>query len=269
MEKLFAGKILASRTVERVLMGQSDKEILAFKERSEQVREVFDGIAGRYDLANHVLSAGVDFYWRRAAVGMTEPVKEDRVLDMCCGTGDFAFSFAQGGVGHVVGCDFSCEMIELAKVKQQKFAAKQKACEAGFEWKVGDCTATDFADGSFDIVSCAFGVRNMADLSAGLSEMHRVLRSGGRACILEFTLPKNFLIRWVYLLYFRWVLPLVGGLISGKLSAYQYLSSSVRKWDRDVDLAGELKEAGFAEVLVRPMSFGIASVYVAVRSSGG
>jgi demethylmenaquinone methyltransferase/2-methoxy-6-polyprenyl-1,4-benzoquinol methylase len=130
---------------------------------------------------------------------------------------------------------------------------------------VGDCTATDFEDGSFDIISCAFGVRNMANPQKGLREMHRLLRPGGRACILEFTLPKNLLIRALYMVYFRWILPLIGGVISGKLSAYRYLADSVCKWAEEVDLAGQLKEAGFDSVEVRPLSFGIAALYLAVR----
>ena len=234
-------------------------------ERSQRVRTVFGSIARRYDLANHVLSFGVDFRWRWIAVAMTNPAKDDRLLDMCCGTGDLAFAFGRGGVGHVTGCDFSAEMVELAKIKQDKLGRRNKTGDAVFEWQVGDCTATEFEDGSFDIISCAFGVRNMANLQKGLREMHRLLRPGGRVCILEFTLPKNLLVRALYMVYFRWVLPLIGGIISGKLGAYRYLADSVCRWDREIDLAGELTAAGFERVEVKPLSFGISAIHIAVR----
>ena len=128
---------------------------------------------------------------------------------------------------------------------------------------MADCCRTDFADDEFDVVSCAFGVRNFAELRAGLREMKRILKSGGRACILEFSLPQIKVLRWAYLLYFKWVLPLVGGIISGDRKDYQYLVNSVLKWDRDVDLAGELKAAGFGKVAVQRLSFGIATIHIA------
>ncbi|RKY08623.1 MAG: dimethylmenaquinone methyltransferase [Planctomycetota bacterium] len=225
---------------------------------------VFGGIARRYDLANHVLSCGVDFYWRRAAAAMAAPGAGDRVLDMCCGTGDFAFAFARAraDTGRITGCDFSPEMIELAGIKESKFKRRRKYAAVAMDWRVCDCAATEFETESFDIVSCAFGVRNMADLSAGLEEMYRLLRPGGRVCILDFSLPKNAVIRAAYLPYFRWILPVLGGLISGDYSAYRYLAESVRRWDRQVDIAALLHKAGFREVVARPLTSGIATVHV-------
>ena len=193
---------------------------------------------------------------------MTGPGAGDRLLDMCCGTGDFAFAFARAGVGRITGCDFSPEMIELAGIKESKFKRRVKYADVDIEWQVCDCMATGLESESFDIVSCAFGVRNIADLSAGLKEMYRLLRRGGRVCVLEFSLPKNAVIRAVYLPYFRWILPVLGGLISGDYGAYRYLAESVRRWDRGVDLAAELHKAGFREIVVRPLTFGIATVYV-------
>ena len=179
----------------------------------------------------------------------------ESVLDMCCGTGDVAFAFAKYRDGlRIVGCDFSEEMVEFARDKKRG---------ADIEWKVADCCSTDFAGGEFDIVSCAFGVRNFAELGKGLGEMKRILKSGGRACILEFSLPRIKILRWVYLLYFKWVLPIVGGIISGRREGYQYLVDSVLKWDRKVDLANELRNAGFEKVVSRRLSFGIATIYIA------
>ena len=228
---------------------------------------VFGGIASRYDLANHVLSCGVDFCWRRTAVAMTAPGTGDRLLDMCCGTGDFAFAFARAGIGRITGCDFSSEMIELAGTKESRFKRRRKQPAVDMDWQVCDCTATEFESESFDIVSCAFGVRNIADLSAGLKEMYRLLHPGGGVCILEFSLPKNAVIRAAYLPYFRWILPVLGGLISGDYGAYRYLAESVRRWDRQVNLAAELYKAGFREIVVRPLTFGIAAVHVGHKPS--
>ncbi|MBW8034951.1 MAG: ubiquinone/menaquinone biosynthesis methyltransferase [Planctomycetes bacterium] len=220
-----------------------------------RVRSLFGKISPRYDLANHVLSLGVDLWWRRVLVRMSGVKAGESVLDMCCGTGDVAFAFAKYREGlRIVGCDFSEEMVEFARGKKMGLEV---------EWKVEDCCSTDFAGGEFDIVSCAFGVRNFAKLAEGLREMHRILKSDGRACILEFSLPRIRALRWAYLLYFKWVLPLVGGLISGNRQDYQYLVDSVLKWDRKIDLAGELREAGFGDIVVKRLSFGIATIHIA------
>lgn len=220
-----------------------------------RVRSLFGKISGRYDLANHLLSLGVDLWWRRVLVRMSGVKAGESVLDMCCGTGDVAFAFAKyrGGL-RIVGCDFSEEMVEFARGKKRG---------SDIEWKVADCCSTDFADGEFDVASCAFGVRNFADLGAGLREINRILKSGGRACILEFSLPRIRALRWAYLLYFKWVLPLVGGIISGNRQDYQYLVDSVLRWDREIDLAGELSEAGFDDIAVKRLSFGIATIHIA------
>ena len=235
------------------------------RERSNDIRRVFSEIAGSYDLTNHLMSFGTDIGWRRRAAEavMLQPGQE--VLDMCCGTGDVAITFAkaQPGLKRVVGCDFSKTMVELAMQKQAKLAKEGELDFENLQWCQGDCLATEFADSSFDVVSCAFGLRNMVDLSAGLKEMHRVLKPNGRVCILEFSLPANILVRWGYLLYFNFVLPLVGGAISGKFSAYRYLVTSVRKWDREVDLTGALEQAGFGEINITPLTLGIAKIHIA------
>jgi demethylmenaquinone methyltransferase/2-methoxy-6-polyprenyl-1,4-benzoquinol methylase len=184
---------------------------------------------------------------------------------MCCGTGDLAFSFAAGPakLKKITGCDLSPEMVELAKEKQKQLRSEKSLPE--FEWAVADCTATDFENESFDIISCAFGVRNMENLPNGLTEMHRLLRPGGRACILEFSLPKGMLMRWVYLIYLNWILPLLGGIISGRFSAYRYLAKSVKQWSQTVDLQAELKNAGFNSVVTKKLSLAVVTAYIAYK----
>ena len=181
---------------------------------------------------------------------------------MCCGTGDFAISFAKSEMPpkKITACDFSQEMVQGGKAKCQKLRL-----DTDIEFMVQDCTATDLDDSSFDIVSCAFGVRNMADLDKGLLEMHRLLSAVGKVCILEFSLPKIKPIRWLYLAYFVCILPIIGGIISGNFVAYRYLVSSVRDWEKNIDLPKRLTAAGFEMVTVETVSFGIASIYIAKK----
>jgi len=228
-----------------------------------RVAGMFDGIAGRYDLANHLLSCGVDFLWRRLAVRLSGAKKGDVLLDMCCGTGDLGFCFAKHSeIAKVVGCDFSGEMVRLARLKEDKLAKKGGFGDTEFEWATGDCTATAYESESYDIISCGFGIRNMADLGSGLAEMHRLLKTGGRVCILEFSLPKCVVCRTGYLLYLRYILPIFGGIITGKLSAYRYFADSIVKWDKEVDMEKSLEAVGLKKVEVKPLSKGIATIYV-------
>ena len=237
------------------------------KNKAENVRTMFGIIAGRYDLANHFLSLGLDIYWRKAAIRFIESGETKTIVDMCCGSGDFAFGFARYGAGveRIVGCDFSEEMIELAKSKEAKLSARGKLGAAKFKWQVADCGATGLDGDCFDLAACAFGLRNMTDLEGGLSEMYRVTKPGGEICVLEFSLPKMFLVRWVYLIYLRWFVPLLGGLLTGQFKAYGYLAKTIRWWDGEVDLPEKLTEAGFAQVRIRLLTFGTVTVYSALK----
>ena len=227
------------------------------------VRGMFDGIAGRYDLANHLLSGGVDFLWRRLAVRLSGAKKGDVLLDMCCGTGDLGFCFAKHSeISKVVGCDFSGEMVRLARMKEARLAKRGEFGSTVFEWETGDCTATSYGDGSYDVISCGFGVRNMSNPDSGLEEMYRLLRKGGRVCILEFSLPECVVCRAGYLLYLRYILPIFGGIITGNLSAYRYFADSIVKWVRQVDLEKSLEAVGLKRVAVKRLSKGIATIYV-------
>jgi len=239
------------------------------RQKANKIRRLFCEIAGSYDLANHLLSLGSDIRWRKKAAKAVNLRPGEEVLDMCCGTGALANAFAkeQTELKRIVGCDFSKTMIGLARKKQEELAKKGKPGFKNLQWQQVDCSATGLEDNSFDVVSCAFGLRNMVDLNAAFKEMRRVLKENGRVCILEFSLPGNVLMRWGYLLYFKFVLPLMGGLISGKFGAYRYLVNTVRKWDREVDIAGELKQIGFGDVQVLPLSLGIAKVYIAYKKT--
>ena len=222
-----------------------------------QVRFLFDSVANRYDLANHLLSFGLDLYWRKKAVKLAASDDSRKVLDVCCGTGDFAFSFAKNcpKLEKIIACDFSSVMIEIAKVKQRKIPAD-------IEWFVANCISTGFDDSSFDIISCGFGVRNLIDLKAGLTEMHRLLGPGGRTCILEFSMPKNILFRLIYLFYLNIIVPLLGGLITGKYKAYKYLAKTVKHFCETIDLKKELAAAGFREITAKSLTAGIVTIYI-------
>jgi demethylmenaquinone methyltransferase/2-methoxy-6-polyprenyl-1,4-benzoquinol methylase len=220
---------------------------------------MFDRIAPTYDVLNHLLSANVDRAWRRRAVGLLGLTGTERVLDACTGTGDLAVALLEGGAGEVVGSDFSPRMLAQA-------AAKTDA-RATFE--VADTTDLPFEDASFDAATVGFGVRNLEDLDAGLRELRRVLRPGGRLAVLEFSQPPNPLFRGLYHVYFMLVLPLIGNLVSGGAdNAYAYLPRSVLAFPDPQGLAARLRGAGFAAVEVHTLSLGIACVHLATAPGG-
>jgi demethylmenaquinone methyltransferase/2-methoxy-6-polyprenyl-1,4-benzoquinol methylase len=212
---------------------------------ADGVRTMFDRIAPVYDAMNHVMTAGLDRRWRRvAAETVVRP--GDRVLDACCGTGDFALADARAG-GRVTGLDFSERMLERARAKS-----------SAVEWVQGDALALPFEDGSFDAATVGFGVRNLESLESGLAELRRVLRPGGRLGVLEITSPRGALAPF-YRLWFEKGVPLVGRVVSGS-SAYTYLPASVRRFPGPEDLAGLLREAGFGEVRYRLFARGIVAL---------
>jgi demethylmenaquinone methyltransferase / 2-methoxy-6-polyprenyl-1,4-benzoquinol methylase len=214
---------------------------------SEGVRAMFDRIAPVYDLMNRVMTAGLDRRWRRAtAEAAVRP--GDRVLDACCGTGDLAVACARAG-GQVTGLDFSERMLERARRKAPEL-----------EWVQGDLLALPFAKGTFDAATVGFGVRNVEDIGAGLRELRRVLRPGGRLAVLEITRPRG-LLRHFYGLWFDRVVPLLGRVLPGG-AAYTYLPASVRRFPGPEDLARLLEESGFADVRFRLFAGGIVALHV-------
>jgi demethylmenaquinone methyltransferase / 2-methoxy-6-polyprenyl-1,4-benzoquinol methylase len=213
------------------------------------VRTMFDRIAPVYDAMNRAMTVGLDQRWRRlAATAAVRP--GDRVLDACCGTGDLALADAAAGAGHVVGLDFSEGMLDRARRKSQDV-----------EWVEGDMLALPFEAASFDAVTVGFGVRNVDDLEAGLRELRRVLRPGGRLAVLEITRPRG-LLRPFFGLWFDILVPFAGRVLPGG-EAYTYLPASVRRFPGPEDLAAALGRSGFASVRFRTLAGGIVALHVA------
>ncbi len=226
-------------------------------DKARRVRRMFDAIAPTYELINTVASAGRDRYWRREAVCLARLQEHDPVLDVGCGTGDLARAFAAARPSPriVVGVDFSHEMLI-------------RALSAGgsIRWCQADALRLPFADETFVVVSCAFTIRNFQDLEAGLSEMYRVMRRGGRLVILEFCLPPNRLLRAAYWMYFDGLMPLAASWLSGdRTGAYRYLPRSVLSFAECAAVARQLADVGFVQVQVRRRTCGIVAVYVASK----
>ena len=215
----------------------------------EGVRRMFDRIAPVYDAMNRLMTAGLDQRWRReTAAAVVQP--GDRVLDICCGTGDLALAAVEAG-GKVTGLDFSEPMLERARAKSP-----------GVEWVSGDALALPFGDGSFDAVTTGFGLRNLADAEQGLAEMRRALKPGGRVAILEITRPRGVLAPF-YRLWFDGVIPLAGKVLPGG-AAYSYLPASVRRFPDPQGLAKLMDEAGFDEIRWRLFAGGIVALHTGV-----
>src|SRR4051812_30018481 len=230
------------------------------QEASRWVRGMFGRVAPRYDLANHLLSFNIDRYWRARTVRRTAEILERpdaRVLDICCGTGDLVLALAKKG-RPVLGSDFCHPMLVAAHQKVQK----QRASAVLFE---SDALNLPLRDASLDLLTVAFGFRNLANYESGLAEMRRVLRPGGMAAILEFTTPPNAMFGAFYNLYSRRVLPRIGGLISGTPEAYRYLPESVRKFPSAPELAEKMRDARFDGVSFEYLTGGIAALHLGCK----
>jgi demethylmenaquinone methyltransferase / 2-methoxy-6-polyprenyl-1,4-benzoquinol methylase len=231
----------------------------AANEHAGRVREMFSRIATRYDLLNHILSANVDKRWRRiVATKLRERLssKEPRILDVACGTGDLSLTLFEIPGARVVGTDFCRPMLAIA-------AGKTSSQVPLIE---GDALRLPFRSGSFDAVTIAFGLRNLSSVENGLAELCRVLKPSGWVAVLEFSRPSNAIVRACYGLYFRNVLPVLGGAISGSLSAYTYLPASVRKFPDQEQLALLMNQAGFDQVQYQNLTGGIAALHLGRRS---
>ncbi len=239
-------------------------------EASRQVREMFSRIAPRYDLLNHLLSFSIDKRWRRRTAERFRHIlrrPDSRVLDLCCGTGDLTLALDQVSVEgcpgpqaarRIVGSDFTLPMLELAMEKTRR--ARQRAL-----FLDADSLALPFADGSFDLVTAAFGFRNLANYAHGLREFARVLRPHGELGILEFCEPRRGLVAPIYRFYFKNILPRIGGAISGSSAAYAYLPGSVTKFPQPEELAAWIERAGFTGVHFELWTFGIVALHTARR----
>jgi demethylmenaquinone methyltransferase/2-methoxy-6-polyprenyl-1,4-benzoquinol methylase len=247
--------------------GAEDRESAA-----QAVREMFTSIAPRYDLLNHVLSFNIDrLWWRRTARKFDTILKrpDARVLDLCCGTGDMTFALRRrAGSGasemqmqrQILGADFSHAMLQRAAAK-----AAEKGSGATLRWVEADALRLPFPDGHFNLVTSAFGFRNLADYDAGLREIARVLAPGGECGILDFGEPGG-LIGKCYRVYFKKVLPAVGTVISGVRGPYTYLPASVERFPAPDEMLSRMRQAGFGEASWTPYTFGIAGLYRGVKS---
>jgi len=224
---------------------------------------MFDRIALRYDLLNHLLSAGQDYRWRARLTRELASVPHDCVLDLATGTGDQLFSLDQrcGPLGCGLGIDISIGMLTVG---QQKLL--QRGLAGRLALVQGDAMRLPVSAAAADAVTISFGIRNVADVPVGLAEMHRVLRPGGHLFILEFGLPANALLRALYLLYFRHVLPVLGGLVSGDSAAYRYLNQTVETFPHGDAFCELLRTAGFSSVRAHAMTFGVVYLYHATRT---
>jgi len=239
--------------------------------RNIQIRDNFDAIAPKYDLTNRVLSLGIDLHWRRVAVRQLRGMPDDgTVLDLACGTCDLALEvLRQRRKARVVGADLSRVMLGLARKKVAQRLAGRSVAAANSPGSISlvnaPAEALPFADASFDAVTIAFGIRNVPDFRAGLKEMLRVLRPGGRACILEFSTPPSKLWWKMYNFYFFNILPRIGGLITGRPAAYRYLTDSVARFPDAFEFMAAMRAAGFARVSYLTMNGGIVCVHTGVR----
>jgi demethylmenaquinone methyltransferase / 2-methoxy-6-polyprenyl-1,4-benzoquinol methylase len=238
---------------------------------SRYVRDMFGRIAPKYDFLNHLLSLSLDKTWRRKTAKRFRQIlrkPESRMLDLCCGTGDLAFALdrERGPVlqwgsektGFILGADFSQPMLALA-------LEKARVVNAGAKFLAADSLVLPFPDSSFDLITVAFGFRNLANYQAGLREIFRVLRRGGEAGILEFSEPRSGPMAPVYRFYFRRILPRIGGAISGNANAYGYLPASVAKFPEPEELARWMRQAGFSTVEFSPWTFGAVTLHTGRR----
>ncbi len=233
-----------------------------------RVRRMFGQIAPRYDLLNRMLSGGTDVYWRWRTVRTVGPQGDGPILDVCTGTGDLALAYWKQAKGQcpVVGADFTHEMLCLANQKRDQAGVYSTNGSPGTVFLEADTQSLPFADDEFQIVSVAFGLRNVTDTRRGLREMTRVCRPGGKVAVLEFSEPSNPVFRRVYQSYFKHVLPRIGQLVArNQEDAYNYLPSSVTEFPHGQALADIMNECGLSDVQYQPLTFGIATLYYGTK----
>lgn len=229
-------------------------------ERARSVQRMFSAIAPTYDRLNRILSLGVDEGWRRALVSHL-PEDGTRILDLACGTGDVALAAAKiRPQASVYGADFALPMLRGAEPK-----IRNRGLFPRISLQNASAEELPYRDASFDAVTMAFGIRNVVRREEALSEIYRVLRTGGRALILDFSLPRNRVVRACYGIYFHRILPLIGGVVSGNLEAYRYLPKSVAGFPERGNFARMMEDAGFTEVAYEDFTMGVATLYRGVR----
>lgn len=239
----------------------SDKESATKREQARRVREMFASIAARYDLLNHLLSGNIDKRWRRLVAKTLDAIlsnRDNRILDVACGTGDLSLTLSESGKARIVGLDFCRPMLDIAASKAIRSGSTVPFVE-------GDALDLPFDDRSFEAVTIAFGLRNLASVEVGFRELLRILKPGGRVAVLEFSKPNAPFLRPLFKFYFTKALPVVGGWISGSKNAYQYLPDSVSRFPDQGHLALMMKEAGFEEISFVNLTGGIAALHLGTR----
>lgn len=240
------------------------KEIKPNKElettKKQQVEEMFNSIAPQYDFLNRVLSLGIDKGWRTKAIQSIKDIEPKYILDVATGTADLAIEALTLNPEKVTGVDISALMLNVGEQKIKELNVANK-----IELVKGDSEQLNFTDNKFDAITVAFGVRNFEHLQIGINEMYRVLRPGGKIAVLEFSKPKSFPFKQVYNFYFQYILPTWGGIISKNKNAYTYLPESVKHFPEGQFFTAYLEKAGFKQTHVTPLTFGICSLYTAIK----
>lgn len=228
--------------------------------KKEQVAKMFNNISKRYDLLNHLLSLGIDITWRKKAIKKLTKHQPKIILDVATGTGDFAIEALKLNPEKVIGVDISEGMLEHGRKKLEK-----KGLSDRIELLYGDSENLPFDDNKFEAIIAAFGVRNFENLEAGLTEMHRVMKKGGKVVILEFSRPSKFPFKQLYNFYFKFILPLIGRIIAKDQSAYSYLPESVQHFPDGDNFLNILNKIGFTKTQCTPLTFGISSIYTGIK----
>lgn len=225
-------------------------------DKKNQVKRIFDNIAGRYDFLNHFLSFGLDFYWRKKALKLIKLSPDSILLDVACGTGDVAIQARKLGVKNIFGADFSHNMLKL-------FVKKSEWIDKRLVQMVAE--NIPLKSDSFTNVTVAFGVRNFYDIQKGFDSFYRILKPSGKATIIEFRMPSNKIIKSIYRFYFKNILPVLGGIVSGDKAAYTYLPNSVEEFDEKINLEQLLSNSGFKEIKKYNFTFQTVQVLIATK----
>jgi len=221
---------------------------------------MFDSISGKYDFLNHLLSFGLDKYWRRQLIKFIKKQKHDRILDVATGTGDLAIAASKLKPDEIIGVDISEKMLELAKEK-----AKKAGMDKTISFLKGDAEKLPFDSEYFDVVMVAFGIRNFENLKNGLKEIYRILKPGGIIVVLEFSKPVNFPVKQLYSCYSKWILPIIGRRISGDKRAYTYLTESVQAFPDGDNLVRIFNESGYQNLRFKSLTWRVVGLYSGVK----
>jgi len=230
--------------------------------KGKAVNEMFANISGRYDSANHLLSGGIDFYWRHRLAGIVKAFKPTTIVDLATGSGDVAFKLRDslGSNVSVTGLDFCEPMLERARQKKNR-----RKEYSNINFQLGDCMQLPLEDASVDAATISFGIRNFEDRERGLKEILRVLKPGGRLFILEFSQPSRWF-RPIYYSYLKYILPLIAGIATGNKGAYDYLAGTIESFPTKESLSKQLKGIGYSEVSTRGLTFSVVAIHNALKA---